>query len=453
MNTHDRGVSRRNFLKCTGSLAALSLLARGRPGLAAGLPMTDYKALVCVYLAGGNDAANTVVPSLDNPTLTAYRAVRGSALALLPGGQYNDMTQKLGHDTALEVPYALHGALPDLYDYYGQGKLAVVLNMGNLADTQTRAAPVNLYSHSDQMLGAQTGAKSDGTGWGGRLLDLFDPAALTSLDAVSVAGTAVLPQGKSVSYNVIPTGGTLALNGVNWWPDNNASPALAAIRNGLLQQDGGSPLRRMANKIFGDGMRLASDLQALSSVQLATAFPQTPLGNQLQYVARLIRARTATNQPGRQVFFCVLGGFDTHSGQLYQQYDLFLQLNDALKAFHTEMSNSGNGSVYLGDKVVAFTQSEFGRTLQPSGTGTDHGWGGHHFVLGDAVNGGVFGTMPSYVLGSSDDANGRGAWKPTISTDQFAATLGKWFVPDPSVDWNALFPAINGAPADLGFLA
>ncbi|MDD2770090.1 MAG: DUF1501 domain-containing protein [Methylococcus sp.] len=466
MTIHDHGVSRRNFLKFTGSLAALNLLANGRPASATGWAPSDYKALVCVYLAGGNDGHNTVIPALDNPaygdfqTPGTYRYARGATLALQAGGQYNGISSKLGLNTPLQAPYVLHGALQKLCDRYDQGRLAVVLNMGNLAEPlpagradfndPLKRKPSNLYSHSDQMIDAQTGSKSDGNGWGGRLLDLIDPSLLTSLDAVSVAGNAVLPRASNAAYNVIPSGGNLALSGVGWWPDNNASPALAGIKNGLLKQDGGSPLRQVANRIFGDGIQLAANVQALSSVQLTVNWPQTGSGGlsgQLQTVARIIKSRLGGGS-GRQVFFCTLGGFDTHSGQIWQQYDLFTQLADAMDAFYQELVNSN-----AADKVTAFTQSEFGRTLQPSGDGSDHGWGSHYFVLGDAVKGGVYGTMPAYALGGNDDANGRGAWIPGISTDQFAATLGRWFVPDPAVDWSLPFPAIQGATVDLGFMA
>jgi len=471
MTIHDHSVSRRNFLKFTGSLAALNLLANGRPASAAGWAPSDYKALVCIYLAGGNDGHNTVIPSLDSPaygdfqTPGTYRYARGSTLALHAGGQYNGVSSKLGLNTPLEAPYALHGALQKLCDRYDQGRLAVVLNMGSLVEPlpagladfndPLKKKPSNLYSHSDQMIEAQAGSKSDGKGWGGRLLDLVDPSQLTSLDAVSVAGNAFLPRGGNAAYNVIPVGGNLALSGVGWWPDNNASPALAGIKNGLLKQDGGSPLRQVANRIFGDGIQLAANIQTLSSVALTANWPQTGSGGlsgQLQTVARIIKKRLdpvgGGTDTGRQVFFCMLGGFDTHSGQSYQQYDLLGELADAMDAFYQEMANIG-----AADKVATFTQSEFGRTLQPSGDGSDHGWGSHHFVLGDAVQGGVYGTMPAYVLGGNDDANGRGAWIPAISTDQFAATLGRWFVPDPTVDWSLLFPATQGVAVDLGFMA
>lgn len=442
MNQPQSGVSRRHFLGMSGGLAALGLLARS--GLARAASVGDYKAMVCVFLAGGNDGSNLIVP-LDPIRNAAYVNLRKASGLALGGAKLLTPFTSSNDPNNPNAAYALHYGLTELDALRAQGKVAIVLNLGSLAPPGL-GLPSMLYSHPDQTLQTQAGtANPPGTGWGGRLLDRLTAGIGTSLDAVSIGGGSVFPQGAIVNSNLIPGGGQLALNGVGWWPSNAASPALAGVKNDLLL-DGGSSLRKAANKLFGDGLQLASDLQAASAAPLIHAFPPTGLGSQLQDIARMIKTR-AGNGPGRQVFYAVLGGFDTHSGQDWQQYDLFMQLSGALNAFYMEMHDSG-----LGGQVTAFTQSEFGRTLQPNSTGTDHGWGNHHVVVGDAVLGGVYGKMPQYILGGPDDSNGRGAWRPTVSVEQFAAPLAQWFGAD-SADMAYAFPALGSFPtANLAFM-
>jgi len=384
---------------------------------------------------------------MDSTRYNAYLNIRGN-LALKGNQLLPGIVDAQGN------PYALHYGLPELNNQFQAGRLAVILNTGNLAKPLTRTqflqgqtAPSNLFSHPDQTEQAQAASvKPNGSGWGGRLMDTLDPSLVSSVDAISFAGPATFPQGKIVSSNAIPGGGMLALSGVNWWPSTQVSPSLTGIKNGLVQ-NGGSQLRQVVNRIFDDGLTLATDLQAAGSASLNTQFPSTGLGNQLRDIARMIKSRSAKG-PGRQVFFCSLGGFDTHSSQSWNHWDLLSQLSAAMDAFDTAMQE-----INLAEQVVAFTQSEFGRTLQPSGTGTDHGWGGHHFVLGGSVVGGVYGTMPQYVLGGPDDANSRGVWIPTLSTDQYAATLGQWFGID-SQDLSLAFPNLQAFPAgNIGFMA
>ncbi|MGZ8244464.1 DUF1501 domain-containing protein [Methylomagnum sp.] len=445
MNSHIRGVSRRHFLKLSGGLAALGAMAQTGLLRAATTPVSDYKALVCVFLAGGNDAANTVVPR-DSARYPAYQTIRGpSGLALTSSKLMPDFAGANPDDT-----YALHYGLAEVDQLRAAGKVAIVLNLGNLnKPLQGSPAPANLFSHSDQTIYAQAGTiEPIGSGWGGRLLDKLATGGGSSLDSVSVADNAMFNQGEIVSCNYVPGGGILTLNGVGWWPATQASPSLAGLHQNRIQ-DGGSPLRKVANRLFGDGIQLAADLQAAGG---ATAFhhddlfPQTYIGSQFKDVARMIKLR-ASQGAGRQVFFCQFGSFDTHGGQDWQHWNLLSQLSAALNAFYWEMHDSG-----LGNKVTSFTQSEFGRTLQPNTGGTDHGWGGHHFVIGDAVAGGVYGTMPQYGLGVPGDSNGRGAWIPTIATEQYAATLGIWFGADAG-DLAYAFPTLgNFSAGNVGFM-
>ncbi len=439
--THHRA-SRRDFLKLSASLAALGL-AGMHPARAA--QAADYKALVCVFLMGGNDGNNLIVP-LAAGRYTAYQSIRaGLALA------GNELLAPIA-DAQGEI-HALHHGLAELNPLYIDGDLAVVLNTGLLHRPLTRAEylqglgrPTNLFSHSDQAVQAQTGVPTpDGTGWGGRLLDCFGTA--DSLGAVSVASPALFLQGYETAGNVIAPGTTLSLSGMSLWPQSAATARRQAVDT-ILTQDGGSPLRQAANQAFADGLQLAATLQGAGNLPpLATPFPGTSIGNQLREVARLVRLR-AQMGPGRQVFFCTLGGFDTHGGQAWQQGYLLSQLSQALAAFHQAMREAG-----LAQQVTAFTQSEFGRTLQPSGSGSDHGWGNHQLVLGGAVRGGIHGQMPEFALGGPDDAGSRGVWIPTIATAQFGATLGRWFgASSEELAW--IFPNLGQFPVDdLGFMA
>jgi uncharacterized protein (DUF1501 family) len=405
---------------------------------------TDYKALVCVYLFGGNDSNNMIVP-VDNARYTAYQSLRGG-LALTGSKLLAPIADGSGN------PYALHYGLAEMNPLYNSGRLAIVLNVGLLNRPLTRAeylaglsAPSNLFSHSDQTTQAQTGTSlPDGSGWGGRLLDRF--GITDTLAAVSVSSPALFLQGFDVKANVIPPGANLKLNGMTFWPQAQADTRRQAV-NAMIQIDNGHPLRQAANRAFADGLQLADAIAADGSLpSIATVFPNTSIGNQLKEVARLMQVR-ADMGPGRQVFFCSLGSFDTHSSQDWTHWNLLSQLSQALAAFDTATSELG-----LASQVTTFTQSEFGRTLQSNGSGTDHGWGSHQLVLGGAVRGGIYGQMPTFALAGPDDANNRGVWIPTISTAQFGATLGRWFgASDADVSW--AFPNLTEfATADVGFM-
>lgn len=414
----EHNCNRRHFIKLATGLTAL-----GYSGLWSSLSSAstaDYKALICIYLAGGNDGNNMIIP-MDTKRYIAYKSLR-SGLALTGTELATPILDKAGNS------YAFNAGLSKLNPLYLDGHLAVVLNTGTLVQPLTRsqylskkAIPSNLYSHSDQTTQAQTGhAVPNGLGWGGRVLDVLGERG--NLAAVSVTYPALFLEGDFVSGNTFGAGSTLNLAGMNINPKEAASARRQALEN-VLSLDADNPIRSAANQVFANGLKLSDTLKGLDSALpgLTTAFPNTSIGNQLKEVLRQIRLRSQLG-PGRQVFFCSLGGFDTHEAQKWQQNYLFTQLAEAMTSFY-----AGTIEIGLQNQVTCFTQSEFGRTLQASGSGSDHAWGSHQLVMGGAVRGNIYGKLPEFTLGGPDDANNRGVWIPQIATCQFAATLGQWF--------------------------
>ena len=450
MHTHTP--ARRHFLKLSTRLATLGLTGLGFgparswfvPDAAAAGVLTDYKALVCVFLFGGNDANNVIVP-IDTAKFAAYTTLR-AGVALTPSRLLSPIVDGSGSQ------YALNNNLGELNAGFGGGKVAIVLNTGSLERPLSRAeyqqgqlAPANLFSHSDQSLQAQTGSSQNmvSGGWGGRLLDVF--GVNDTLGAVSVSSPAMFLQSGGGAPNVIPPGASLGLSGMSISPQSAADARKAAVA-AMLAMDGGNPLRAAANDSFADGLQLAEVLKGTSTT-INTVFPGNGLGTQLREVAKLIKMRSQIG-PGRQVFFCSMGGYDTHTSQDGSHSGLLRELSSALGAFYLATEEIG-----MANSVTAFTQSDFGRTFQPNGTGTDHAWGSHQFVLGGAVRGGIYGQQPELALGGPDDSGNRGAWIPKISTSQFGATLGKWFGATPG-ELAATFPTLanfNGV-TDIGFM-
>ncbi|MBI5256721.1 MAG: DUF1501 domain-containing protein [Burkholderiales bacterium] len=439
--------SRRAFLQQASALLGAAAFGAGAQAQTA----SGYKALVCIFLAGGNDGHNTVVP-LSTAAYNAYRSLRGGLA--LPDAN-TQLTQVL---TPAGVPYGLNSGLNAIAPLWGQGKLAVVANVGMLSRPITRAqyldgsvrAPSNLFSHSDQIQAMQTGNAngSGGTGWGGRTVDAVQSMNGTSRfpSAISMAGNALFCAGSVVQSASLIPGFDLTPDGMTSWPDS-ATAARKAALNQILALDSGLTLIQAANKVRQDAVSLNGLLAGTGGGTLATAFPGTDLGRQLQQVAKIIQLRASTGIT-RQVFFCSIGGFDLHSAQSWAQWDLLRQVGEAMSAFY-------NATVELGvaSGVTTFTESDFGRTLQPSGSGTDHGWGSHHLVMGGAVRGGdVYGSFPFPALGGPDDCGSRGALIPSTSLDQYGATLAKWFGVGPAA-LAQVFPNLGYFPTpDLGFM-
>ncbi len=458
MNKHT--LSRRRFLGAgaqtglLGALSALGLMGAAGPARAA---VSDYKALVCLYMFGGNDGNNLIVP-LDAAHYGPYAKIRGpSGLALSTAAKTLLPARSAPLQSVaspVEQPFAFHYGVPELDALFAQGQLAAVLNVGSLRQPLTKAQylagtanPPQLFSHPDQNLQNQAGSPAAGaTGWGGRLVDLLGNGG--NLDAVSVGAGGLFVEGVKTHGDLLPGNGQLGLAGMNFWPQSEANARQAALRQ-ILAADHPNAIAKAANTALLNGMDLVTDLKAASdAAALATAFPGTSLGAQLKTVAQLIRIR-APQGPGRQVYFVSLNGFDTHAGQAYQQFAMLKQVSQALAAFQHALEE-----IRAQHQVTTFTMSDFGRTLQPNSSGTDHAWGNHQLVLGAAVRGGLYGRFPDFALGGKDDATGRGAWIPQFSNQQFGATLGKWFGANAEMlDTQVFKNELNHfALKDLGFM-
>ena len=475
--------TRRAFLRRSSQLAlsgtalpfALNLAAMGE---AAAFEATDYKALVCVFLYGGNDYANTVV-NYDDASYNAYSTIRGGGAGQSAGGialAKADLAATLlnpASPLAGGQQYALHPSMRGLAGLFNGGQAAVQLNVGPLVAPLTRAQynspdrknwplPPKLFSHNDQQSIWQSSSPEGSTvGWGGTIGDLALSSNGNSLfTCINVTGNAVFLAGDSaLSYQVSP-GGAVAINGVK----NNVygSSAVRGALSALVQQPRSHTLENEYNKVTARAVGAEAQVaSALGGVTLSSVFPgANSLADQLKTVARLIGARSALGTK-RQVFLVSIGGFDLHDNLISQHPGLLGKVSDALAAFY-------NATVELGvaDKVTAFTASDFGRTLASNGDGSDHGWGSHHFMVGAAVRGKAFyGTPPPVSVGNTAAAQdqwhvGQGRLLPSTSVAQYAATLAKWFgVADTELD--GILPNLKrfgvaagrpDYPRDLGFM-
>jgi uncharacterized protein (DUF1501 family) len=452
------GISRRNFLQLGASVGML--LGLGRFKWAQAATVSDYKALVCVFMFGGNDGHNTVVP-LDGTQYNAYLSARG-ALTL-------PQNQLLAISDPVQGAFGLHYAMPELQALYNQGKMAILANVGMLVQptsyaqysTPGFALPQNLRSHADQVVQMQTGIPNAGgsTGWGGRTLDLMEFSygynSTTAFPvAISMESPALFCAGSIVQDVSLQPGNDLDQDAMSLYPPA-AAQARAAAQAQIASATSGNSIVDSANKVMADALALNPLLSAAAgSVTFQQPFPATDIGNQLQDVARMISLNAQLNV-GRQVFFCSLSGFDTHGGQSYQQWSLLQQVSQALSAFYAATVQLG-----MANQVTAFTLSDFGRTLQPSGSGSDHGWGNHHMILGGAVQGGnIYGKYPlmtnyaNFNASNDDYADTRGVMLPSVSLAQYGATLAKWFGAA-DADLDALFPAVTSfATRDVGFMS
>jgi len=419
---------------------AINLAAIGE---AAAFDNTDYKALVCIFLYGGNDHANTVVP-YDPANYALYHQIRAGAAgedqagialaraALAPTA----LTPNGGPALTDNLQYALAPQLAGLKGLWDAGRLAVQLNVGPLIKPTTLAQyqstnrianplPPKLFSHNDQQsIWQANGSEGATIGWGGRLGDIAlannsnSPNSL--LTCISASGNAVFVAGRdALQYQTSPNG-AIKIRAIDPVQTNLAQFRDAV--NALITRTSNNVLENEYAIVTRRSIQMEGVVNsALTPVQPATVFPSTPLASQLKIVARLIGARGALNMR-RQVFFVSLGGFDNHNLLMQDHPALLQRINDAMSAFYAATVELGVAS-----QVTTFTASDFGRTLSSNADGSDHGWGSHHFVMGGAVNGGRFyGTAP-HVSIQTDDQVGQGRLLPSTSVDEFAATLARWF--------------------------
>jgi uncharacterized protein (DUF1501 family) len=441
----------------------------------------QYKALVCIFLFGGNDGNNTIIPAPGTGEYNAYKSIRGSIALPDPNATLQGMTitPKTYVGPNNTKAYALNDGLKLILPFWASGQLAVVANVGLLVQPTTQSQyqstitggpavplPTNLFSHADQQIQMQAGipSSSAATGWAGRVADAVasQNAGGSFPPSVSVSGPALFAKGNIVQSASLIPGFNMQLNGFTTWQPQVGQTRQAQYQS-ILTFNSGLTMIQAADKVRQDAINLSAMLASLPPASPFTRpFPSTTIGQQLLQAAQIMQLQPKIGLK-RQIFFCSLGGFDTHSGQSWQQFSLLGEVADAMLSLY-----SATQDLAIANQVTTFTESEFGRTLQPSGTGCDHGWGNHNLVLGGAVHGGdIYGHYPAMSLGGPDDClsnsnpstPARGAWLPSTAFDQFAATLGKWFGVDMTNATTVAqtFPNLGsftnqGLPPDIGFM-
>ena len=451
-------LNRRDFLVASGAAATTFAATPGisfAQGMGGGAPFSDYRALVCVFLFGGNDSFNMLVPR-SNAEYAVYAQSRQN-LAI-------DQADLLAINPAVPdgVDYGIHPSMPGLHGLFEAGAAAFVNNVGPLIEPTTKdqyfsgsvALPPQLFSHNDQQDQWQSlkGITQSATGWAGRMADLIRLSASDQRMATnaSLFGSNLLQSAEETVAYVMGPSGPVSFAGFSSDPNQPGWLQREAFRR-LLDVDYGSVYERA----FADVQRRAIDavddinaaLDDASLPPITTPFPQSQLGAQLQTVARLVNARNLLGM-NRQVFFVAAGGFDSHDNQNQDQPNLLGGVSDAMTAFYDAMVE-----LNVSDQVTQFTQSDFGRTLTSNGDGTDHAWGGNQLVIGDAVDGRrLFGNYPLLEIGGDEDVGG-GRFIPSTSADQYAATLAAWWGID-DADLEIVAPNLgNFAERDLGLFS
>ena len=481
---------RREFLR-TASILSGSLGAAGVPfalnlatlGAASAQTTGGYKAIVCLFLYGGNDSANMVLPT-ESASWAAYNAVRNQApdpIALRAAGVAPDAAAAAGSPAALGgvlpiVPnytafpvnntrsFALHPSMGEAKTLFDAGRLAVIANAGPLVvpltktdyTTGSKPRPPKLFSHNDQQSTWQALAPEGArVGWGGRLGDLLaNRNSSTLFTNISVSGNAVFMAGQSVFPYQVGNGGAVAIGGLSGNLFGSAAAAsnlrsiITADNQHLFAKEHALITRRSidAQAAFQSAFSASPVAAPAQYTQPSTrALANNNLATSLQTVARIIGARAGLGSQ-RQVFFVSMGGFDTHDNENRSHADLMARLSHALGYFDTTL-----GTLGVRDQVTLFTASDFGRTFTSNGDGTDHGWGAHHLVVGGAVRGKeVYGRFPTVGI-NHDDEVGSGSFLPGVAVDQIGGTLGKWMeIGDTQLD--TVFPNLRNFQRDLGFL-
>ena len=492
MNTRDF-ISRRSFFQQatglalgTGAANAILDLRLINSALAqSGGSYPDYKALVCVFLSGGNDGNNMVIP-FDTDRYASYAGVRGNSLALFRDAASAAASGTNGNNyygralsTALTggEEAAVHSSMPEMQTLFNAGKAAFIRNVGVLAEPLTRAEyragskkrPSQLFSHNDQVTQWQTSIPDaiSRTGWGGRMLDRvrldlaqqnISPGQVSM--SISIAGSNTWEVGEIVNQFKISTSGASTFRGYTGArktlidqllrePSQGGDATLNAARGNFGIVD----FRNVNERSLLNGAALTTGLASLpaaTTTAITNAFTQannSGLAQQLKMIARIIAARNSMGLR-RQIFFCSIGGFDTHGLQPQAHANLMADVSRSIKAFYDATAAP---EVNVANKVTTFTAADFGRTFKSNGLGTDHAWGNNHIVAGGAVKGGhLYGSFPTFQLGGPSDtdsgaASATGRWIPTTSVDEYSASLARWFgVPESSLD--TIFPNLGRFP-------
>jgi uncharacterized protein (DUF1501 family) len=454
---------------------------------------TDYKAMVCIFMAGGNDSNNLIIPI--GSDYSNYAAIRQNlalpSSAVLPINPLNSDGRE----------YALHPSCPELATLFAEQKMAMLFNTGPLVQPINRtqyqknsvAKPPQLFSHSDQVTHWQTALPDQPprTGWGGRIADLLHPCQYELLDGVptvnsakislctSLAGANTFEVGNQFAQFHVSTSGAVTLGGVTG-QRLQAVKDILSLNTQNLQRNAYADVTKRAIEI-GDTLnssispyldptdvsyssqnnaapwRWNTGMTGIYSGGAVGGFPNTSLGRQLKMIARMIAGRSPLSMK-RQIFFAQVGGYDTHTAQVGSgtaptdttvgsHANLMNELSEAMYAFQRAMEQ-----LTLGDSVTQFTASDFGRTFPTNGQGSDHGWGSHHMIVGGAVRGGrIYGDFPTLAVNGPDDTS-TGRWIPTVSVDEYSATLAKWFGVSQS-NLSTVFPNLGRfANPDLGFM-
>lgn len=460
---------------------------------------SGYKALVLLYMSGGNDGNNTIIPVHTDGAVSSYndyfnaRNTQGLAFTQAALTPTNINVPRMGNRA-----YALHpnfGALTQngttivnngIHELWGQGRLAAVVNVGNLVQPLTKAnyqsslfkKPYQLFSHSDQVTQSQTSnaATQAFTGWGGRISDkLTVPGPLIPM-VTSISGAQLFTAGQTTLPLAIADSNTSLANVLN--PVGFTGAAGTARLNAFNNIRLDDIINATSNHVHAAAGVTEAAMDANQAFQVSeevtTVFPNSNVGRQLKQVARIIKKRTGLSAT-RQIFYVQVGSFDTHSNQITGQGNLITQVSQAMRAFWNEMGAQSTAQANMQEAVTLFTLSDFCRTLNPAGTGagvvgSDHAWGNHMLVMGGSVLGGDFygskrpdgsgDYFPTMIQGGLDDTDSggapRGRWIPTTSVDQYAVRLARWFGLAPA-DEAAVFPnlanfATNEVNAQLNFL-
>ena len=468
-------INRRRFLKSSGALgfAAGSGMLAGLAGQSASAAdFSGYKALVCVFLKGGLDHADTILP-YDTASHSALQGIRTNLFSSYDVGSGNS-SRDIANMLELEATnissfggrkFALSPEFSGMHDLFQSGDAAIVGNVGPLIEPTTRASmdnfsaeiPDRLFSHNDQQ-STWMSLRTEGAqlGWGGQFLDVMLNADTTSnpiFSAMSTAGSDVFLSGDRARQFSAPTGNpeSFKILTQRWRRGNarNSDVLVNALRDHLSSSGITDPNLYMKDMI-GTNMRAVENNETYinaieNSMGVSETFPDNGLGNQLKTVANTIAVRDALNVR-RQIFYVSIGGFDTHDTQKNRIPGLLAQIGNGIAAFKNSMVELG-----VWDDVTLFTASDFGRTLIDNGDGTDHGWGGHHFVVGGSVNGKqIYGDLPEADLSAQSYTASRGRLIPTTSVDQYAASLGSWFGLNMSEMSDALPHLQNFSVKDLG---